>query len=189
MKNSVYNAMERTCNNIIMQATENPELANDCIVHLGGIAAMAYELLADCYDVSDIIELEGETWRKLHAIMTAHLNTEVGESEASESDELEAREGEGISFDIEELADLHAWCDIWFEGGEWHAEVYGSDIETHHYVGESFQACESWVERKTAELLEDWESSHWGDEEYTIEDELADREFEAARERRHGYDD
>ena len=184
MKNTVYKAMETTCNNIIMQATENPELVSECIAHLGGIAAMAYEMLADCYDVSDIIVLEGETWRKLYAIMNAHLDNEV-----SESDELEAREGEGVSFDIEELSDLHAWCDIWYESGEWHAEVYGSDIETVHYVGESFQACESWVERKTAELVEDLKSTCWGDEGYTIEDELADREFEAARERRYRYDD
>lgn len=143
-----------------------------------GIIDMALSLGMDEDEVAELYEPFRLRLLALHST-----------SDEVEGDELEAHEGEGISFDVEELADLHVWCDIWYEGGEWHAELYGSDIETHHYVGESFKDCEQWVERKTAELLEDWEATQWGNEEYTIEDEIADREFEAARERRYGYDD
>ena len=141
-----------------------------------GILDMALSMGMDEDELSELYE----PFRlRLQSLKSATMADEVDEAD------------EAYEVEVDELEDMDAHCDLWLVGEEWHCELYGEDFETLHHVDVSYEASIAWVDEMVAELLSQWESQ-WtddDDEDYTIEDELADMEFEAARERRYGYDD
>lgn len=115
------------------------------------------------------------------------LHSTSGEVEESESETIEIN---GSVYEIEELEDMEAYCETWTEDGRWYGCLYGDDIRTEYHEAETEDELLTILEARAAELIKEWDEEHLTErDDYSIEDELADMEFEAARERRYGYDD
>lgn len=111
-------------------------------------------------------------------------------SKEAEGCEPEAIEISGSVCEIEELEDMEAFCETWTEDGWWYGCLYGDDISTEYHEAETEDELLTILEARAVELIREWDEVFLTEcEDYTIEDELADMEFEAARERRYGYDD
>lgn len=93
--------------------------------------------------------------------------------------------------DIEQY-DLH--LETWGNDGDWHGTLFGNDILTEHFTGKTEDEVLDKAEAAVNRILEQWKE--WDEDLDDVDEviewlraEVEDYEFEAARERRYGYDD
>lgn len=99
---------------------------------------------------------------------------------------------ESISISEIEQYDLH--LETWGDDGDWHGTLFGEDICTEHFTGKTENEVLDKAEAAVNRILEQWRE--WDEDLDDVDEvlewlraEVEDHEFEAARERRYGYDD
>ena len=99
---------------------------------------------------------------------------------------------ESISISEIEQYDLH--LETWGNPGDWHGTLFGNDILTEHFTGKTEDEVLDKAEAAVNRILEQWRE--WDEDLDDVDEvlewlraEIEDHEFEAARERRYGYDD
>lgn len=99
---------------------------------------------------------------------------------------------ESITISEIEQYDLH--LETWGDNGDWHGTLFGNDICTEHFTGKTENEVLDKAEAAVNRILEQWRE--WDEDLDDVDEviewlraEAIEHEFEAARERRYGYDD
>lgn len=136
--------------------------------------------------------LDYDTAESIYEPYRLHLHSLKGEEADCLPEEYDLAGLESISISEIEQYDMH--LETWGDDGDWHGTLFGNDICTEHFTGKTENEVLDKAEAAVNRILEQWRE--WDEDLDDVDEviewlraEAEDHEFEAARERRYGYDD